>query len=786
MTEPNLRVRISADLADIKQGLGLLRGDLAKLKTDAARAVPDAGQWSRGIAGARHEVVKLAGAFLSLRAVGAVIRGIIENTRESEEAMAQLRAGIKSTGGIAGVTADEIALYASALQKTTTFSDDAIVRMSAVVATFTNIRGAVFKDAIPAILDLSVRLGTDLNSAAIQVGKALNDPVKGITALGRAGVQFSTQQKEVIADLVETGDVAKAQRIILAELTTQMGGSAPAAADTLSGALQQARNAFGDLLEGDSSRGGLKDAKVALQELARTLNSAEVKAGFASIVNGLGNLINFAARAVGAVNGIRVAIIDALAKDSQKTYLGLLAKYSALQDDLASLEGGPLQRARLVAGGRSGEVDPLKGPAENAEKLRAKLQDINVLLAKMRAQQSAKTAPEGAAASDNPTGAASSFDPGKVGKGSDEARRKAEALRKEMERLEAQSKLAMERLQQEEIKREEALQDQLDAADIELLRATGRNAEASFKEIEARYGELLDRLRKNSNVAGVAIVEQLIDIKKVQARLEEFRTKMQEITGALQAGQTSLGAQAAGGLIRDNEAEEKVATLRAKSLQQLQDLRTAVQAYYESTKDPAVLAFLQELTGNIGDVAASQDRLQQQAKDIAVDSLTNFLTDLATGAKSAKDAFRDFVSSFVRGIAQMIAQQLALMAVKTAMRAMGFAVMHGGGVAGEGGSIRQANPMLLGFAPRYHGGGIAGLGPKEVPAILERGEEVLTRNDPRHIRNGGGQDRTIVKTPVVAIGDRAVADALAGAAGEQVILTHVRNNWEGLVRYAGS
>jgi hypothetical protein len=63
------------------------------------------------------------------------------------------------------------------------------------------------------------------------VGKALNDPIKGVTALGRAGVQFTAQQKEQIAALVESGDVAGAQTIILQELETQFGGAAEAAAN---------------------------------------------------------------------------------------------------------------------------------------------------------------------------------------------------------------------------------------------------------------------------------------------------------------------------------------------------------------------------------------------------------------------------------------------------------------------------------------------------------------------------------------------------------------------------
>ena len=178
-TNTDLRVRISADLADIKQGLGMLRGELAKVKAQSSQVLPNGSKFTSQVAGMRRALV---GLFAGLSA-GALFAGISQNTKEAEEALAQLRAGLKSTAGIAGVTEGEIVALAESLQKVTTFGDDAIIRMASVVATFTNLRGAIFTDAIPAILDLSTRLGTDLNSAAIQVGKALNDPVKGITAL---------------------------------------------------------------------------------------------------------------------------------------------------------------------------------------------------------------------------------------------------------------------------------------------------------------------------------------------------------------------------------------------------------------------------------------------------------------------------------------------------------------------------------------------------------------------------------------------------------------------------
>jgi hypothetical protein len=109
-------------------------------------------------------------------------------------------------------------------------------------------------------------------------------------------------------------------------------------------------------------------------------------------------------------------------------------------------------------------------------------------------------------------------------------------------------------------------------------------------------------------------------------------------------------------------------------------------------------------------------------------------------------------------------------------------VRHGGGTATGGGLSRQMPAALFAAAPRYHGGGIAGLRPNEVPAILEREEEVLKRSDPRHVLNGGlagGQ----AAAPVVNVRNVNVIDptevlaaALSTAAGQQVIYNFMRGN----------
>lgn len=214
---------------------------------------------------------------LGVLAGAGLFRGIVQNTTEAENALRQLEARLKSTGGVSGVTSEELQDFAQSMQSVTTFGDDAIIAMQSLLLSFTNIRGPQVYGATEAILNLATAMGTDLNSAALQVGKALNDPIKGISALGRAGVQFTDEQEKLIKSLVKTGDTAGAQTVILKELETQFGGSARAAANTFGGALTQLQNAFGDLLEVNG--GGLNDATDAVQEFTAALSSPAIKEG---------------------------------------------------------------------------------------------------------------------------------------------------------------------------------------------------------------------------------------------------------------------------------------------------------------------------------------------------------------------------------------------------------------------------------------------------------------------------------------------------------------------------
>lgn len=188
------------------------------------------------------------------------------------KALAQVEQGIKTTGGAAGYTAKELGKMAEKLQSKTLFGDEKILQdVTAQLLTFTGVAGREFDRAQQAALDLATRLNGDLKGAAIMVGKALNDPILGLTAMRRVGVAFTDSQQEMIKGLVASGKQMEAQRVILAELERQYGGSAEAAAKVGMGPLQQLANAVDDL--GEEFGKILTEMIVPLTEKLRSLTT---------------------------------------------------------------------------------------------------------------------------------------------------------------------------------------------------------------------------------------------------------------------------------------------------------------------------------------------------------------------------------------------------------------------------------------------------------------------------------------------------------------------------------
>lgn len=216
-----------------------------------ARSMADAGKDAEGFGAKVANVGKGIGLAVGAAAVGLVafVKSSVDAAAASEVVAAQTEAAVKSTGGAAQRSADQIGDLALQLSNLTGIDDEVVQGAENILLTFTNIKGDQFDATTRAALDMSQALGTDANAAAMQLGKALNDPIAGVTKLTKQGVTFTEQQKQQIAAMQEAGDVAGAQGIILAEVQKEFGGSAEAFGNTLEGTKEKIGNAFGNIQE---------------------------------------------------------------------------------------------------------------------------------------------------------------------------------------------------------------------------------------------------------------------------------------------------------------------------------------------------------------------------------------------------------------------------------------------------------------------------------------------------------------------------------------------------------
>lgn len=173
----------------------------------------------------------------------------------------------------------------------------------------------------------------------------------------------------------------------------------------------------------------------------------------------------------------------------------------------------------------------------------------------------------------------------------------------------------------------------------------------------------------------------------------------------------------------------------------------------------------------------------------AFDKFAQAVAEGTSVGEAARNAFLQFAADFLRQIAQMIIQQTILNMLRSWMPGL-FGTGHTGGLVGSsrigsGNSTRRVDPGLFAGAMRYHSGGVVGLRPGEVPAILQKNEEVLTQDDPRHILNGGlgsaaaeSGARNGGDTKIVNMFDAAsfLSEALNTRVGERVLLNWVRAN----------
>lgn len=168
---------------------------------------------------------------------------------QQEQALAGVEASLAAMGNRAGFTAQELGKVASALQEKTLYGDEKILKeVTNTLLTFGNVTGDSFLQAQKAVLDLSAKGFGDLLSVSRQVGKALDYPSEGMSALSRIGIKFSDQTEKQIKNLESLGRVEEARGILLDAITKAGANQAEVMAAQSSGTVQL-MNAIDDLAE---------------------------------------------------------------------------------------------------------------------------------------------------------------------------------------------------------------------------------------------------------------------------------------------------------------------------------------------------------------------------------------------------------------------------------------------------------------------------------------------------------------------------------------------------------
>jgi tape measure protein len=376
--------------------------------------------------------------------------------------------------------------------------------------------------------------------------------------------------------------------------------------------------------------------------------------------------------------------------------------------------------------------------------------------------------------------------------------------------------------------------------------AQKKMAEATLKYVE-RMSDAIKKLDDiiNSEAFGKLSPEQQTAILNQRERLVSGQSNPANNPRAAAANAAvDATTQRLDGLLqRKRQFEELQEALVRSGQQSVSQMQQAVQSYLENINpqmreavenaqkimaafgDSASYENLTNLVTRLGDMRAETGRTKNDVELMKVtydqlvdggmtafDSLAQGIAGVATGAMSAKEAFANlgmavaqWAAQALREIAKVILKQLISLAIQKALQSyfgggsdvqmpssadtgQFGALFHTGGIVGGGKTAgKKVNPLVFAGAVRYHSGGIAGLAPNEVPAVLQKGEEVLTKNDPRHRNNqsgnGDSEPLTIINTfdPMDTL-----QKALASSKGRKILVQAVGREQKVIKRIAGN
>lgn len=229
-----------------------------RASVDASNKAISAFEAQQEVLGGLRNIAIAAGAAVGVTLV-AGLKASITLAAEAEQSHLRLAAVLRGTGHAAGLTKADLDGMAEGLKEKLGIDDDALRDSMAVLLTFRNVSKDSFGQALELSADLAAVMQTDLKSAVLQLGKALENPDEGLTALKRSGISFNETQKDMIKGLVDTGNQAEAMTLIMKTMKEQgLDGVAESMNQGITKATRDAGLAWDDLLKSIGNTSAVK------------------------------------------------------------------------------------------------------------------------------------------------------------------------------------------------------------------------------------------------------------------------------------------------------------------------------------------------------------------------------------------------------------------------------------------------------------------------------------------------------------------------------------------------
>lgn len=358
--------------------------------------------------------------------------------------------------------------------------------------------------------------------------------------------------------------------------------------------------------------------------------------------------------------------------------------------------------------------------------------------------------------------------------------------------------------------------------------------QAKLQAVNTQYDQLIAKAKK-LGTGGQGLAEKFEDLRKrnieyatTQAKLEEIK-RVEDQLNAVQETKKSLldeiNAKRQAGIISEDEAVKQTTELYANMNTNLAQSATNLENLAMKFKDvmspedyAALMAKIAQIRAGLNDVTGAFTQMDSTVVQGVLDgvstglqSVADSLVEVLSGTMSLGDAFRSlgatvtkFFADFLMKIAQAIVQQMILNSLAgmgggigaAASSLGGVAAKHNGGIIGSktsGGQQRKTSvsPSLFAGAPRFHDGGLPGLKSDEVPIIAQKGEQILSKDDPNNILNqgsgGGGQMSSPQNIRIVNAIDSAsvVSEGLNSPQNDKLIINYIKANKQAVKQILG-